>query len=553
MNILWSKLKKAKYGLEAMMTLRIVTTVIIVSLLITFVTACLFKQKYEQQLNHELEDAMTITEKLINIEIAKVETASNTAAELYNLNENHHHKIDSILYHSIKGNPMIVGATVMLEYDKQIDSERMYTVYNKNGEINSIDLTYDKQKLIANDENWIHSYLKKEQYWSMPWEYSDVSIISYSTPITDINGKTCGIYIATVSLDSISEIVVNSKVQSNIDISIIADNGNYIVEPDDSIKNTDPKNLIIKKNRDKRLGWNFVFSTPRNVIMNCVWKEVFKIVGFVTLLILALCVSIFFTVKYVARPFVKEQKEITHAKASMDKEVSLAANVQRNLLTLPASTGKTYELNASLTPAKNIGGDLYDYTVRDGKLYFCIGDVSGKGMPAALIMGMTTVLFRHTINEEHLNKPSDIVSEINQSLSLENPECMFVTFFAGILDLNTGQLDYCNAGHNFPMLNDKYVNGESAMPMGIDGDTDYETETITLNHGDKFFLYTDGVTEAMNVEGTCYGEDRLAKLMSNNIATSVNQTIENVTNDIIAFATGAEQHDDITMLCIKYK
>lgn len=553
MSILWSKLKNAKYGLEAMMTLRIVTTVIIVSILITFVTAYLFKHKYEEELNHELVDAMTITEKLINIEITKVETASNTAAKLYNLNENHHHKIDSILYHSIKGNPMIVGATVMLEYNKQTGSESMYTVYNKNGEINSIDLTLDKQKFITNDENWIHSYCKGEQYWSMPWEFSDVNIISYSTPITNEKGKTCGIYIATVALDSISEIVVNSKVQSYIDISIIADNGNYIVEPDDNIKNTDPKHLIIKKNRDKRLGWNFVFSTPRDVIMSCVWKEVFKIIGFVTLLILALCVSIFFTVKYVARPFVKEQKAITHAKASMDKEVSLAANVQRKLLTEPASMGDTYELNASLTPAKNIGGDLYDYTVRNGKLYFCIGDVSGKGMPAALFMGMTTVLFRHTINEEHLNSPSEIISEINNSLSLENPECMFVTFFAGILDLNTGQLDYCNAGHNTPMLNDKYINDALAMPMGIDSDMNYETETITLNHGDKFFLYTDGVTEAMNVDGVCYGEERLSKLMSDSNAISVNQTIKNVTDDIIAFAAGAEQHDDITMLCIKYK
>lgn len=539
------------------MTIHIVITVVIVSIIMTAIAAFMYERKYQKELNNELESAISITEKIIDIEISKVETAANTAAQLYDYEGHDKDDVDSILTHSIKGNPVQFATTIILD-NSYPSNDKLFAVVSFNDKINILNIPRDNLTHLKEDDNWTHSYINGEKYWSLPYQYTtndstELNLISYSIPITNKNGKIYGIYCSSITIDWLEKTIIESKQQDNIDVTVVADDGSYIIKPGEIIAKTPSEDLVVKKHRIERLGWNFIFSSPRSTIMHCVWEAVFKIVGFVTLLILILCISIIYNVRHVARPFVNEQKQIAQDKASMDKEVSLAANIQRKLLTDSAITHPLFTLNASLTPAKNIGGDLYDYTFRNNKLYFCIGDVSGKGMSASLFMAMTTVLFRHTINEEHITSPSEIVTKINKSLTLENPECMFVTFFTGILDLADGALQYCNAGHNAPVLNADFLHDTYGMPMGIDPDSEYVTVNTHLNPGDKLLLYTDGVTEAMSNNNEYYGDDRLIKLLAKIRDAASCDTIRKINDDIAAFASGAEQFDDITMLCINYK
>ncbi|WP_407404504.1 SpoIIE family protein phosphatase [Sodaliphilus sp.] len=547
----------SKYGLEARMTIHIVITVVIVSIILTAIAASMYEQKYQEELDNELESAIAITEKIIDIEISKIETAANTAAQLYDYEGYDKDDVDSILTRSIKGNPVQFATTIILDNSYPSDN-KLFAVVSCNDKINILNISRDSLTHLKDDDNWMHSYINGEKYWSLPYQYTtndstELNLISYSIPITNKNGKIYGIYCSSITIDWLEKTIIESKLQDNIDVTVVADDGTYIIRPGEIIANTPPEDLVVKKHRNDRLGWNFIFLSPHSTIMHCVWKAVLKIVGFVSLLILILCISIIYNVRHVARPFVNEQKKIAQDKASMDKEVSLAANIQRQLLTDSAITHPLFNLSASLTPAKNIGGDLYDYTFRGNKLYFCIGDVSGKGLSASLFMAMTTVLYRHTINEEHTTSPSEIVAKINKTLSLENSECMFVTFFTGILNLDDATLQYCNAGHNAPVLNTKFLNGNNGMPMGIDPDSEYDTVTIRLNPGDKLLLYTDGVTEAMSKNKEYYSDDRLITLSAKIKELAPCDTIKTINDDIEAFASGAEQFDDITMLCINYK
>lgn len=547
-------LNKAKYGLEAKMTLHIVATVVVVSLIITAIAASMFQKEYEHSLNHELDDAIESTERLIEDEISTVETATLTAANVLDFETTSNERIESALIKTLKDAPSIMAYTVALDHEH---GEKTCAVYNDNGQVKNFRQKIKDLIRKDNDQNWIQSYTNGKCYWSVPYDHikadsTKFHLIAYSVPIVDKNGQRCGILASNVTLDWLTTTVMKSKSTNDIDVAIKASNGKYIVEPGPIAKNNAKKDLIVKEHHIDRLGWTFIISSPRSVITHRVWKAVWKIVMFATLLILFLCISIIYNVRHVARPFVNEQKKIAQDKASIEKEISMASDIQRKLLTLDASCGPQYDLKAILQPAKNIGGDLYDYTVRDGHLYFCIGDVSGKGMSASLFMAMTTVLFRHTINTEKITSPAEIVKHINTSISLENPDCMFVTFFTGKLNLATGELQYCNAGHNTPIIDGEYIGESSGMPLGIDTDSEYEAGTIQLKPGSKLLLYTDGVTEAVNIQKEEYGEGRLIEITKNAHTMSPTESIETILSDLSAFSAGAEQFDDITMMCIKY-
>ncbi len=556
MNRLTQLLKTAKYGFEARMTLHIVATVIIVSLIMTAIAASMFEKTYEQNLNHELDDAIETTERFIDSEIAKIETAANTAAQLFDYETNDKKVIDNIMIHSLKGNPVQVASTVII-YKGNSSNENLYAAVSVDGKIDTLNTTPENFK-IHKDDSWESSFVNGKKYWSLPYHVNyknkeKVNLLTYSLPIYNKHGKRCGIYCASITLDWLTKTVIKSKITENIDVAIVADNGKYLVKPGKIIEGIPQEDLIVRKSRNERLGWNFIISSPHSSITHCVWKAVWKIVGFATLLILALCISVIYSVRHIARPYVNENTIIARDKAAVDKEVSIASRLQRELLPEPAEHNSKVEIKAFLKPAKNIGGDLYDYTVRDGSVYFCIGDVSGKGVPASLFMAMTTVLFRHCINEEHLTRPDIIAKRINDTLSLENKQCMFVTFFVGCLDLTSGELQYCNAGHNSPVLNGKFMPRGDSMPLAIMQESEYEAETIILEHGTTLLLYTDGVTEATDINGNFYGDDKLLKHLQQLDNTSAEDTVLSVAQSVDQFADGATQHDDITLLSIRYK
>ena len=207
-----------------------------------------------------------------------------------------------------------------------------------------------------------------------------------------------------------------------------------------------------------------------------------------------------------------------------------------------------------LTPAKEVGGDLYDFYIRDEKLFFCVGDVSGKGVPASLIMAISRALFR-TVSA-HESNPAKIISTINDVVSVDNESNMFATFFLGVLDLPTGRMRYCNAGHNAPV----FVNGEdvhflkveSNIPLGVMSGFNYEVQTVTMPYKSNIFLYTDGLTEAENAEHCLYGEEQMIKTIQQCVDGSTKDMILRMEQSVANHVLGAEQSDDLTMLDIQY-
>jgi len=215
------------------------------------------------------------------------------------------------------------------------------------------------------------------------------------------------------------------------------------------------------------------------------------------------------------------------------------------------------DIFGQLTPAKAVGGDLFDFFIRDEKLFFCIGDVSGKGVPAALVMAVTRAQFR-TVST-HESHPSRIVQRLNETMCEGNETNMFVTLFLGILDLPSGRLRYCNAGHDAPVLisNGKYsiLPCEANLPIGIVGDWKFTVQETTISPYTTIFLYTDGLTEAENGNHELFAEKRILE-QAEIAATSSYKPMELVaqmTNAVKMFVNGADQSDDLTMLALQYK
>jgi sigma-B regulation protein RsbU (phosphoserine phosphatase) len=206
-----------------------------------------------------------------------------------------------------------------------------------------------------------------------------------------------------------------------------------------------------------------------------------------------------------------------------------------------------------------VGGDLFDFYIRDDKLFFCIGDVSGKGVPASLVMAVTKASFR-TISA-HESQPECIVSLINDTIAEENETNMFVTLFLGVLDLKTGDMSYCNAGHDAPILISKdgkrigLMKVESNLPVGVMKGWKYKRQENIIDGGTTIFLYTDGLNEAENIDHGQFGEERMldvARKMSAKGNVSPEQLIKQMVKAVHDFVGEAEQSDDLTMMTIQY-
>ena len=206
--------------------------------------------------------------------------------------------------------------------------------------------------------------------------------------------------------------------------------------------------------------------------------------------------------------------------------------------------------------AKEVGGDLYDFFLIDKyRLGIIIGDVSGKGIAAALLMAVSKTLLKATALK---GIPADnVLREVNNILVDDSPSNMFVTLFYGVLDTRNGAFEYCNAGHNTPFLVSsegevKALDNVGGLILGAMKDTEYESNVIIVKSGESIFLYTDGVTEAMNKNEEEFEESRLLKCLSGKVNVSSQGLIQNVFDDVQNFANGKEQSDDITCLSLKY-
>ena len=241
-------------------------------------------------------------------------------------------------------------------------------------------------------------------------------------------------------------------------------------------------------------------------------------------------------------------EETTAAKERIESELRIAREIQKRMLPHVFPRRRDVDIYAMMTPAREVGGDLYAYALLDDLLYFCVGDVSGKGVPAALFMAEVTRMFR-TLVEGKLT-PDTIATRLNHALVENNDQGMFVTMFIGLIHLKTGQMEYCNAGHNPPLLNGEYMQVESNAPIGLWSEVQYESEEVPDMHGKTLFVYTDGINEAENIHQEQFGNERLKALLQKDWGDA-RQTSETIHKAVEEFVGEAEPSDDLTKMCIK--
>ena len=257
--------------------------------------------------------------------------------------------------------------------------------------------------------------------------------------------------------------------------------------------------------------------------------------------------------------YVEELKNTTASKAAIENELKVAHDIQMSMLpkTFPPYPERDdIDIYGMLLPAKDVGGDLFDFYICDEKLFFCIGDVSGKGVPASLVMAMTRSLFRNI--SSHTAEPHLIAQALNDALAEGNDTSMFVTAFLGVLELGTGLLHYCNAGHNPPLIIGSEVSlvpCEPNVPLGLMAGMDFVPQEIQFDHQMMIFLFTDGLNEAEDELHAQFGDDRIlqqaeALLAKGNIQSA--ELVNQMNEAVHTFVNGAQQSDDLTMLAIKY-
>ena len=244
-------------------------------------------------------------------------------------------------------------------------------------------------------------------------------------------------------------------------------------------------------------------------------------------------------------------EETTAAKERIESELRIAREIQMAMVPHDFPQTQRLDIYASMTPAKEVGGDLYDFVAIDDKLYFCLGDVSGKGVPAALFMAMAARLFR-TLCKYRLS-PALIATSMNNELALNNENGMFVTMFIGLLDLNSGHLDFCNAGHNPPVLDGEFIEMEANAPLGLWEGLDYEGQSLDSIKGKQLFVYSDGLNEAENDTHDQYSDDRLLAFIRSHHQMEARPMIDLLMQDVESHVNGADPSDDLTMLCLRKK
>lgn len=261
-------------------------------------------------------------------------------------------------------------------------------------------------------------------------------------------------------------------------------------------------------------------------------------------------VSVFFVVYTLhRRKAAKMLSELNAVKERIENELRIARNIQMSMVPREFPQRVGLDMYAFMEPAREVGGDLYNYVLQGDRLYFCVGDVSGKSVPASLFMAQSTRLFRTFASQGML--PADIATQMNKALSEDNEQGMFVTMFIGLADLMTGHLDFCNAGHNPPVLAGEFMEMKSNAPIGLWPELEFEGEVLESVLDRPLFIYTDGLNEAENEQQEQFGNERLLNILRSRTFENARQVIDAFKAEVSHHRQAAEPNDDLTMMCIR--
>jgi sigma-B regulation protein RsbU (phosphoserine phosphatase) len=531
-----------------------------------------FSQKeLAKEATNRAETQLEVSKNKIMGVISQAEAAVRNSVWIAQWALRHQDSIPNISHRIVTDNPVIMGSTMALVpgFSEQFPLFAPY-IYRNND--NALDTT----SLASAEYNYPHQewFVKPieidDGYWSEPYIDTgggEILMTTYSEPIKDREtGKTAAVLTGDISLDWLSELIGNIKIYPNASGMVLSRTGNWMVnkgnEEFDELKQLmltgEPGSTKLKFNGNdsyvyyapiERTGWSMCIAVPKDDIFG----DIRRVGTWITLLQLLGLAMLIFILRSLLRNQAK-YRDLNEREKVIEKELHIARNIQMSMIpkTFPPFPERhDLDMAADIVPAKEIGGDLYDFFIRDEKLYFCIGDVSGKGVPAALVMAVTRSVFRSVANHE--DSPRQIVTTMNDSMVDVNENNMFVTFFCGVLDLANGHLRYCNAGHNPPMIltdDIRTLPVEANLPLGIIQGFDYIEQEMDLHTDDAIFFYTDGLSEAENEFQEQFGVMRIKEALRGRKKSDMH--LKNIQAEVIKFVGDAPQSDDLTMLFIHY-
>lgn len=500
------------------------------------------------------EATLENTEKTILIRMGKIETIVNSIQPMVEYALDDPDAMFDIARHTVESSSRIMGSGIAFKEGYFPEKGRWFEVY----------VGYQKgdDTLVARQIGGPnHDYLQKEWFqegiasqkgiWSDPY-YDNAGgmtfLMSYSVPVRDEEGEVVGLIGADIAVDTFVSIIRGIKLYPNSFCTLVAGDGTTLVPPPS--KTPKGKCHVFSEEIDGK-NLKLTITIPDADM----YKRLRQSTAFFVILALSGILTVFF-IAYRSVQNLWKLNEVRAKEQHIEDELAIARHIQQSLLpsdSLPDIAQKV-DISGLQVSAKFVGGDLYDYYIRDNKLIFCIGDVSGKGVPAALLMAIAHSLFR-TISA-HSDQPDHITRELNRSISDNNPDIMFITMFLGVLDLETGLVTYCNAGHNPPVLLQSgeagYLELADNLLIGVEKDTEYSSRTLQLGDGDTLFLYTDGLTEAENTQKELFGEESALEIAQKLCGASAEEQIKAMQSAVKQFVGDAEQSDDLTLLAIRY-
>ena len=389
---------------------------------------------------------------------------------------------------------------------------------------------------------------KEKGYWSQPYrdEDFDEPIFTYSDDLRDEKGRLQCVIGLDFSVKWLQELLEQFKPFEEAELGLYNMDGELITGSDEGAQ-VDGDGWVVSTTTLDPLSIKMVMAVPRTYIWDGIW------IGIVVPLVVFILGIVI--VALLIRRMISDEHEnarLGTEKEIMAHELRIAHDIQMGILKgeklLARGERDEVEVNATLLPMKEVGGDLYDYRIEGDFLWFIIGDVSGKGVPAAMLMSATVNIFRAA--GKHIHSPKELMEEMNAVLSENNPSLTFVTAFIGRLHLSSGELLYCNAGHCPPLVKEqrddvpctREIQIEPNIPLGYDGKYEFVEQGCMLGEGETLVLYTDGVTEARNAKREMLGKARWAEMVGNGA---------HLLDQVKAFIKHAEPTDDITLMTIR--
>jgi sigma-B regulation protein RsbU (phosphoserine phosphatase) len=571
--------------LSARLTYRIMAVVLVMMAIIAGVVyftirRYMLAEAEERYLGFLLENHQEIRRRLSDVHVAAENNVHDIERDIDDPDKMFDH-----MQRIIRQNRSIVCCALLFKQDHYPSKGRVFVPCARkdasdNIIVSRIDSTYNsyfygewfQEQIKADRSTWTDPYFESQFFAG---DQEPRLLTTYVVPIHDHDGRPVALLSADLSLEwlrnelmeDISEI--NNQYEKGLQhqsyFFIVNREGTYIIHPKKELMLTPCDRNIGKtmlahrgtcvmeidgvKSRLyyrslKYVNWTMVIVAPLDVIMAN--AKVLNIIILAVMIIGLLAIYLFCRrqIKEIADPFAAQ-------KAAVDRELTIAHDIQLALLPQSFPEHADIDLYASQTPARDVGGDLYDYFVYKGRLVFCIGDVSGKGVPAALLMAVMRAMFRS--EARRADSAANIVEALNHNLCEEYSGCDFVTMFVGILELASGSLDYCNAGHEAPLLSGQPLSVLPNLPVGALAEWTYEGQEVQLQPGDMLFLFTDGLSEAKNAANEQFGRKHVLQLANDHRSIAARSLIELMEGEVNRHTGDALQSDDITLLAIRWQ